>query len=356
MIDMLNSNTVEMDETNWDVISSAASQAASTANKAAGQEMKKNIFLKVKQGFHTLRILPGGNKLDKLPYMRTGQHTIQAYDPVNGRQKSEFCLCWNFLFDNLMSKATPQEKKDNTLIGYLIKQGKLLNEDMKKFQDYKCPFCAAFQVMDTYGVDKGIRSKFLMKEQFLFNVYYRLNPQNNMGDNSIYVWGCSKTQFNKVVTSMQMCREAGVNPISLTEGRDWLLQATGEGFGGAGQGRRYDIQVKQANCPVDIGQQIPYDLAEVVTNGFKTYQECVNMLKKFGGELLTSIGYVIPGDQVLESANVVLDNHTITPVNAPKAVTPVPNVAAKPTPSGNAIELNGVLYEQQADGSLKPLF
>src|SRR5678809_1119517 len=111
----------QTDETNWDLMEQAAVAAtASVANTSEGT-LRKQIFLKVRAGMHNLRLIAGGNKLDKLPFMRTVQHSIQVYDPVKGGQNTQFTLCWNFLKENLLSKPDAQSRKDDTIIGYILK-------------------------------------------------------------------------------------------------------------------------------------------------------------------------------------------------------------------------------------------
>lgn len=330
-------------EINWKQFDEDAAASISTSQYGQSQ---KTIFLKVQQGMHKIRLLPVGNKLDNLPYMRTVQHNVATY--VEGKQRVVFGLCWTYLYECLLAKKTNDERRDNTIIGYLIKQGKLADAELKKYQEHGCPFCKAFEKMDLYGVEKETKNKFLKREQFLWNVVYRTYQGN--GDNQIYVWGCSKTQFNKVVGFIRTYKELGKSLLSMSNGYDIMMQATGEKLL-----RRYDVNVYPQEVPVDIGQNIPYDLAELVSAGFKTYDEMCGMLRQGGATVLDAIGYSIPGYNpvYIPPANGEVKQLKNDPPFVPDPPKPeVKEFAGKP----EVVEIQGTLYQKLSDGTLKPLF
>src|SRR5574339_659633 len=133
---MFDQTESQQDSIDWNRISEDGTQNSSGVTRTTQQ---KTVFIKFSPGIHKVRLLHTGNKLNRIPYLKVTQNTVQAY--IDGRQKTMFAWCWNALWDNLISKKTDEERKNNTLVGYLFKQQKLNNEMMKQFQEYGCPFC-----------------------------------------------------------------------------------------------------------------------------------------------------------------------------------------------------------------------
>lgn len=280
-------------EINWEKLESDAQQTTSVSKYDTPQ---RTIFLKVKPGIHKLRILPTGNKLDSLPYMRLSQHTIRV-PGEGGRMIPTFMLCWNFLRENLDSKATIEEKKNNSILSYLTRAEKMTNEDLKKFGEFGCPFCKAFAHLDMHGVEKEIKNGLLPKDQWIWNVIWRRTQYS--GDGKIYVWGISKTHFNSVITAIKQDKQAGHFTLDPDKGFDLTWNATGENLQ-----RRYAAPMFDRN-PSPLGMEpndIPFDLAEVMANSCKTYQEMINTLKLAYGAKLRDYAYIIPGDIAVSQA------------------------------------------------------
>src|SRR5215475_14098927 len=217
-------NTNVMDKVNWDKIDEDSKRTQSTSKYDSND---KTLFLKVKQGIHKLRILPTGNKLDKIPYLQLSQHVVRLPN-ADGRIVPTFMLCWNFILDNINSKETVDEKKNDSILSYLMKMQKMTQIDLDKFQNHGCPFCKAFAYMDAMGVDKEVRNPLYPKNTWNWNVIWRHNGIS--GDGNIYIWGVTQTHFNALIQQIKQDKTQGVFTLDPDKGFDLTLQATGEGL------------------------------------------------------------------------------------------------------------------------------
>lgn len=295
---------------NWDKLEQDAQATTSVSKYDTPQ---RTIFLKVKQGIHKLRILPTGNKLDSLPYMRLSQHTVRIPREGGGLVPT-FMLCWNFMLENLNSKQTMEEKKNNSILSYLKRAEKMSDEDLKKFGEYGCPFCKAFAHLDMHGVEKDVKNGLLPKDQWIWNVIWRRTQYS--GDGKIYVWGISKTHFNSVITAIKQDKASGHFTLDPDKGFDLTWNATGEGLQ-----RRYSAPMFDRN-PSPLGMEqndIPFDLAEIMANSYKPYQDMVNALKQSNGKVLQTYGYIIPGDIAVSQAYAAPVNNVVQMPNLPPA-------------------------------------
>src|SRR4030095_514684 len=336
---------------NWEKLEQDAQASTSTSKYDTPQ---RTIFLKVKPGIHKLRILPTGNKLDSLPYMRLTQHAVRT-PGEGGRTNASFMLCWNFMWENIASKKTKEEQRDNSIVGYLMKAQKMTNEDLKKFQEHGCPFCKAFAHLDMHGVEKDVKNALLPKDQWIWNVLCRATQYS--GDGKCYVWGISKTHFNSVINAIRQDKASGHYTLDPDSGFDLTWNATGEGMG-----RRYGAPMFDRNpSPLNMMPgDIPFDLAEVMMNSYRPYQEMVNGLKLAFGKLLSTYAYIIPGDIAVANAYAGVETGRMQAqvpnvANIPGAIPmpdptpfipqPVAQLAAREEVGGGYYKMNGKLYD-----------
>ena len=294
------SNEFNQDNINWAKIDEVGNQVQSTSKGFPGQTAK-TIFGKFKGGTtNRLRVIPVGDPLENVPFMELGQHSLKIpiTDPSTGNTTwpTVFCMCWQFVLNNLLSKQTQEEKKNNSLLGFLKQKGKINEEESEKFQTYGCPFCKGHEHLEKLQFDKDVRNKLYPKHQWIWNVQWKFDADLGTGDNKIYVWGISKGHFNTIITAMRRDRKQGVYTFDPNNGFDIFWTAKGEGLM-----RRYDSPAfDRMPSRLDLGGQAPFNLAEVMANSFKPYQEMVNILKKGFSDTFRQTGYVIPGDIALQ--------------------------------------------------------
>lgn len=283
---------------NWDKINRIAENNQNTA-QAGEKKFERSIFAKFPAGMHKLRIIPVGNKLEGLPFVELGQHSVRLPDD-KGVLRTQFVMCWSFLMNNLNSFETLEDKRTKSLLSYLVTpqqdgKQKLDRANQDLYEQHGCPFCKAFIDMERYGVDKNVRNAFFTKQQWIWNVLWKANGFS--GDNKVYVWGVSKKHFNHIINIITMDKKAGIFTLDPANGFDHSWNAAG----GNDFSRRYDAPMfDRVPSPLHLApDQIPFDLVEVASNSFKPYQDVVNLLKRSASELLQSIGHTIQGDQSL---------------------------------------------------------
>jgi hypothetical protein len=340
-----------MDNLNWDKINRVA-QNNLTTNAAGEKKFERSIFAKFPAGMHKLRIIPVGNRLEGLPYVELGQHSVRLPDD-KGIPRTQFVMCWEFLMNNINSFETLEEKRTQSMLSYLVSPKadgtrKLDDTNQALYEKYGCPFCKAFIDMERYGIEKNVRNNFFVKQQWIWNVLWRWNGFS--GDNKIYVWGVSKKHFNHIVNVITQDKKAGIFTLDPANGFDHSWNASG----GNDFSRRYDAPMfERVPTPLHLTpDQIPFDLVEVASNSFKPYQEVVNLLKRAASELLNTIGHTIQGDQALTvpmsyqnpSAMAVPTMPSNTPMQQSTNVVPFPQPPAQvfPSHSGGGAVLSGV--------------
>lgn len=263
---------------------------------------EKSVFMRMKAGFHHLRLVPAGNPLKRTYFLQIMQHPIKVPRDDGQGYMDQFVLCWSFLLTDLKSYSDPNDQKTKTYISHLGSQ-KLLNQaEFTAYNTYGCPFCKIFNHLNNMGVDQETKNKFYPKEQFFFNVIWRSRTFSGMpasGDDNVYIWRNAKTAGNKLNKTINTMRnEAGINYLDINTGRDILLEATGEKLA-----RRYPVnQFVDTGSPLNLGEKIPHNLLDVVNTSFKEYQKVVNYIKATYGELLRNNNYLIPGDTALTQA------------------------------------------------------
>jgi hypothetical protein len=286
-------NVNETYDVNWDAINADVEKQLATGKYGVKQP---SVWLKLTPGVHTLRIVPSGNATEKLPYLKLIEHSFSTKDEASGKPQFGSILCWRYLLDNLTSKKTDQEKAENSLISFLGAQRLLDQENYKKYMEFGCPWCQAHSFLNMHGVEQEVRSKFWGREAYFWNVIWRRTEYT--GDDKVYIWRQSKGGFNTVINSIKIAKMArsGENYIDVNAGRDLMIQATGNGLQ-----RRYPvIQFVGDTSPLNLGDQTAHSLdSNVVSKGFKTYQDAVNLLKQCHGKVLMAQGHQIKGDQVI---------------------------------------------------------
>lgn len=298
---------------------------------------EKSVFMRMKAGFHHLRLVPAGNPLKRTYFLQIMQHPIKVPRDDGNGYMDQFVLCWSFLLTDLKSYSDPNDQKTKTYISHLGSQ-KLLNQaEFTAYNTYGCPFCKIFNHLNNMGVDQETKNKFYPKEQFFFNVIWRSRTFSGMpasGDDNVYIWRNAKTAGNKLNKTINTMRnEAGINYLDINTGRDILLEATGEKLA-----RRYPVlQFVDTGSPLNLGEKIPHNLLDVVNTSFKEYQKVVNYIKATYGELLRNNNYLIPGDTALtqaygQAAQTV--NSHIAQIQTPSQVIvqPPQQVVMPPTP------------------------
>lgn len=344
------------DTINWAKIDEIGQQVQSTTNRKIDNSLAKTIFAKFPQGTHRLRQIPVGNPLDGIPFMEIGQHTARI--PYQGTMITLYQMCWRFILENFLSKTTQEEKRDNTLLGHLTKKEKINQQETDKFQEFGCPFCKFHEHLVRYGADKLDSNKLFTKFQYLWNIIWKFDAMNGTGDNKLYVWGQSKQHFNTLIENIRRDKRAGIYTLDPNTGFDVFWTARGDG-----QARRYDApSYDRVGSPLLLGDQVPYNLADVMTSNFKSYQDMVNLMKKGYGNLIEQFGYTIPGDMTIgaQLANPVPMHPVVQGgmelnqqmqnqfpnFNIPQQATnvPVPTSNRKELPGGYYQE-NGKLYD-----------
>lgn len=282
---MFDNNTM-----NWGKIDSDAVKNQSTSN-VENKAFERTVFAKFKAGMHKLRIVPIGNRLENIPYLEIGQHSYKMPNE-KGQPTTYFVLCWEFLLSNIKSFESVDDKRTKSLLSYLVGNKKLDEVNQKLYEQHGCPWCKAFQFMESVGIEKNVRNNFFMKQQWLWNVQWKHNGFS--GDNKIYVWSISKKHFNHIINVLKQDRQGGIYTLDPNNGFDHSWNATG----GNDFSRRYDAPMfERVPSPLQLmPNDVPFDLVEIGCNSLKSYQDSVNLLKRAAGELLSSRGYAIPGD------------------------------------------------------------
>lgn len=280
-------------DVNWDAINAETEKQLATGKYGMKQP---SVWLKLTPGVHTLRIVPSGNATERLPYLKIMEHAFSTKDEASGKPQFGSIICWRYLMDNLTSKKTQQEKEENSLIAYLGAQRLLDQENYKKYNEFGCPWCQAHSFLNMHGVEPEVRSKFWAREAYFWNVIWRKTEYT--GDDRVYIWRQSKGGFGTVINSIRIAKMAkmGESYIDVNAGRDLMIQATGTGLQ-----RRYPvIQFVGETSPLNLGDQTAHSLdTHVISKGYKTYQDAVNLLKQCHGKVLQAQGHVIKGDVVI---------------------------------------------------------
>lgn len=289
-------------EIDWNEVNKTVSTGFAGNDPANSGSGEKSVFLKVKAGFHHLRLVPSGNPLKKTFSLQVMQHPVKVPSDDGTRTLDKFVLCWSFLLNDLKSYTDPNEQKTKTYISHLGSQKLLNQEQFTLYNTYGCPFCKIFNAFNQMGLPQETKNKFYPNEQWFFNVIFRSKNFNGMpasGDDEVYIWRQAKKSGNSIMTTIRTMREqAGVNFIDVNTGRDIIMQATGEGLG-----RRYPmLQFVEVGTPLNLGERIPHNLLKIINDSFMEYQKAVNCIKATYGELLKANNYLIPGDQALTQA------------------------------------------------------
>jgi len=320
-------------DVNWDAINAEVDKSLPTGKYGRNE---KTIFLKLPIGIHRLRIVPSGNATEQLPYLKIAEHTCTIPDPARPGERGKFTsvLCWRHLYENLISKKSDEEKKKNSLIaGYLGANNLLDQDNYRKYKEFGCAWCKAHSFLNMHGVEQEVRSNFWPRDAIFWNVIYRQGTTG--GDNKVYIWRQSKTQFNVIINTLKIIKDAGVSSyLDVNTGRDMMIQATGMGLA-----RRYPIlQFMGEASPLNIGEETPHSLeANVLGKGYRTYQDSVNILKQAYGKVLAAYGHIIQGDQIINE-QYTHNNSLVAPVvNAAVQEAVPPYIPVLQAPTGSSI-------------------
>lgn len=354
---LTNDNTY--DNVDWDAVNEQVNKTLPTGKYGRGESAYERVFLSLPEGTHTLRIIPSGNGTEKLPYLFLKEHKFML-NSNEGKKQFINLVCWKHLYDNLLSKPDDQ-KKERSLLSYLGRNNLIGQDDYNKYMTHGCPWCKAHAYLNMHGVEQDVRRNFWPTDTYYWNVIWRV--QNGSGDGRVYIWRQSKTQFNTIIQSIKLAKEASggrENYIDANIGRDVMVQARGIGLA-----RRYPVlQFVGWASPLDLGEKTPHSLeANTLNRNFKTYQDSCNLMKQVYGKVLLSYGYTIPGDMVLtqqyqDGVKVVEGVEQIINQGIPayevrsQMSEKTPDIAQVPTrrtfPNG-MYEENGMLYN--ADGT-----
>lgn len=348
-----------MNEMDWNEVNRAANNAMTATHPAGSTASEKSIFMRMKAGFHHLRLVPAGNPLKRTYFLQIMQHPVKIPRDDGSGWQDKFVLCWSHMMNDLKQYAgNVEEQNTKTFISFLGSQKLLTKDEFTKYNTYGCPFCKVFNHLNQMGIETETKNKFYPKEQWFFNVIHRSQTFNGLpasGDDGVYIWRMAKTAGNKINKTITTMRDqAGVNYLDINTGRDLLVEATGEGLA-----RRYPVvQFVDANTPLNLGEKIPHNLLDILTSSFFEYQKVVNFIKATYGELLRTNNYLIPGDQALTQAygnsiqTIDMVNQHITQQQTPsQVISPVPTTVATPTPEFDPSFQSGDVIENR-DGKL----
>jgi len=251
---------------------------ATNANQNSGNQ--EQIYAKFKQGAHRIRIVPQGNEVEKLPYLKIQQHSLRVIDE-QGNKQFRFVMCWNYVFE-----------KFNSIGKYLAGVQKLVKEDVQLYKVYGCPFCRAMHAMDSAGMPKTEARDLSPKVSYTFNIIIREQGVNSI----VKVWNASNKQFDAVMQVFKLYKDMNLNLFDPTNGYDLALQATGEALQ-----RRYTVNVIPAPVAIGLAEgSMTHNLIEIACRNFYGYADTIDWLKKGYHNKLAAINYKIPGDQVGE--------------------------------------------------------
>lgn len=273
-------------------------------------------FLKFNEGIHGIRILPSGDSFFRVFV----QHDW-------GKDKGfRSCLCWDYIRFNPIQK-----------IG--LEKEKITERDLQKANKFGCPMCNIVTVLtnklhlDLKKVTLLLRtrSKCLLNTFYLYQAFpkHRTDKTPTPGN---YVWEISASLNKKIIGAMgsdamgegvdESDMDEYVNDLtSLEKGKMLVVQAEGNGVGK--NKREYSVDFKGKSGPIryredpfdqrsevkilDPEQTTIYDLADIECGKILNYQETINVLKSIFGEILSQVGYEIPGDE--PSDNPLDDNY-----------------------------------------------
>lgn len=304
---MFNQNDIDWNAVDSDVQVAVASTNASQTTKEASK------FIKLKAGFHYLRIVPAGNAHQKKPYLHVVQHPIKTPKDDGSGFMDTFVLCWSSVLNDLVTLGdpnkggSPQMQKERSIVSYLGQVKAIDNQQFELYRTHGCPMCKAYNYLNQMGVANDVKKPFYPQEQYFFNVLHRSKQPDGMpsyGDDNVYIWRNAKRNGGQLVTVLNtMRKQANVNYLDIHNGRDILLQATGEGLG-----RRYPVcQFMDFPSPLNLGEKLTHNLLDIVVASNKEYQKVVNLMKISYGKVLQDHGYVIPGDTTITAAYPVVN-------------------------------------------------
>lgn len=291
---------LDQNQIDWNAVSEDAKATTTAMNTTASQgKQEASKFIRLKAGFHYLRIVPAGNALQKKPYLHMVQHPMKVPREDGNGFMDAFILCWSHVLNDLVKLGNPEAQKTRSIVSYLGQVQAINQEQFKMYQTYGCPMCKAYNHLNQMGVAQETKQKFYPAEQYFFNVIHRsFDPSGNpsFGDDNVYIWRQAKTNGKRLITTINTMRQnANINYLDINTGRDIILQATGEKLG-----RRYPVcQFTDFQTPLNLGERIPHNLLDIVVKSHYDYQKVVNFMKVTYGKLLSENGYVIPGDQAM---------------------------------------------------------
>ena len=283
-------------------------QSETAANKAAANQFtpqERSVYIKFPTGVHHIRPLPVGNHELDIPYKTIKQHSFMYNEA--GKQKVAFALCWKHMFES--------EETMKDLVQPLGKLQKLTRDDFGLYKQYGCPICNAASALDAANYDKQYVRNLFPKTVNLWNIVLRSkNPQ--MEPDAVYVWSMSNKLHASLLGTIIETMKEGMQVLDTVSGFDWIVTAKCEGLQ-----RRYDLTMLPKAKPL-VGEHIPYNLTDIASRSFKTYQETIDLLKQHVGVKLSEIGYTIKGDKTFEAmtgTNPVVPEPVKTTLNVPQS-------------------------------------
>lgn len=358
---MLDQNQIDWNAVDGDMQVASASTNASQTTKEASK------FIKMKAGFHYLRIVPAGNPLQKKPYLHLVQHPVKTPKDDGTGFYDKFVLCWSSVLNDLVTLGdpnkggSPQMQKERSIVSYLGQVKAIDNQQFELYRTHGCPLCKAYNHLQNMGVPNDDKKAFYPQEQYFFNVIHRSKQPDGMpsfGDDNVYIWRQAKRNGGQTVSVINtMRKQANINYLDINTGRDILIQATGEGLG-----RRYPVnQFLDFPSPLNLGERLTHNLLDILVASHNEYQKVVNLMKISYGKILQDHGYVIPGDTTVQAAYPVVNQaayqaqQAITQAQQPTQYAPG-MVTQLPSPVQQQVQVHPVTEPVTTPPSYDPSF
>lgn len=281
---------VKQFEINWDAVKEKSQRIAEqpARDESRGERPESIYFSMVEPGTYKFRVLPAGNYVTGVPWKVVVRHELPMISE-GGKDYPVYVLCWHFIANEKKEIGRP-----------LAEAGKLTKKETDKYRQFGCPICNVRK--DFYQADsKAAADRLGPREKYFWNILSRsvktLADGTKITDPKVYVWSCSKTVGEGLVSTLEEYRDAGRNILDLKKGSDYQITATGPN----NLNRRYKnpmfAPIARPALKEGLAEIVPHDLTKVVMEQFKTFQETIDALHKSMGREMARKGIHASGDE-----------------------------------------------------------
>lgn len=224
--------------------------------QSAEYTSSENIYLKMTQGVHQLRLCPPWSS-EGTPCRMLYHHS--GFQDKDGNKKLP--LCYDYVFNNIPT------------IGKVLNEQKLIKQnDVDVYRKIKCIFCRVGEIIK--NMQGKAANQTYPKKRYMWNIIDRKDGKN-------YVWGTSDTVFKNLL----MFYSAYPALFNVDSGLDLSITATGEKLQ-----RKYMIQVINNPTPLNYPVNEIHNLDIVMGEGYKNMNEAIELIMSSYPNMLQLLG------------------------------------------------------------------